>query len=306
MEQVEALIFRNDYDYDNEIDKVSVHDEKFADISKKYKHFQTTDGSMIIIDEETPYYFRHITDKVSENMEELINESEEKDLLEIDEIGIAIDHDFDSNIMFNYDDEDFNFIDYFEDEYAEYYDREKKKITGYIFLNDEDAYLLEKVQEIQVLFAKENGLEVDFTKGENQNDKIKELADKVKRYIEEEFYDEYLSESWYLAISPGNTSRFGGVILSPFWDDTLENAWLKINMYSSDNMFVVKVKEYEKLPQEQKKFDWDTLQDFIERFEYLETIDEDSDNYFDLEDNIEIYKEIKEHCINILGEEYFE
>ena len=91
--------------------------------------------------------------------------------------------------------------------------------------------------------------------------------------------DKYISEFWYLAVSPGNTSNFEVVISSPFWDDILENAWLKINGYSSDNLFVAKIKEYEKLPQEQKNFEWESLQEFIERFEYLESIDEESDDY---------------------------
>lgn len=117
--------------------------------------------------------------------------------------------------------------------------------------------------------------------------------------------DKYAQEFWYLAVSPGNTSSFGAVITSPFWDDILENAWLKINMYSIDNFFVVKVNEYAKLPQEQKNFEWDTLECFIERFSYLEDINEDSDDYYELLDNVEIYKEIKKHCINVLGKEYF-
>ena len=53
-------------------------------------------------------------------------------------------------------------------------------------------------------------------------------------------------------------------------------------------------------------FSEQSLEDFLDVFKFLEEMDEDSDEYFDFDDKIEVYNEIKKHCYEVLGKEYFE
>lgn len=116
----------------------------------------------------------------------------------------------------------------------------------------------------------------------------------------------HLAEDNFLAVYPGVTSAFGGMLFSPFWDDKLESLWLRINNYKRDNFFVVEIKKYYKPIEEFKNYAEHSLDDFLGAFKFLDDIDEDSDDYFQYEDKIEAYKELKEHCYSVLGEKYFE
>lgn len=184
MVDVEALIFRNDI---REVSPLQIHDDNFAHLGGKgYYHEETTDDcSIIIFGESEPYGFEDITSTIKDSKTlELIDEFVKKRCFEMEQVFVAINENCSNNILFCYD-YDIDFSEYFEDEYSEYYDEKKNKITGYVFLEQDDADLFEAVQEVQEKFAKENGLDVNFVGNSEYEEKIKELEQKVIDYIED-------------------------------------------------------------------------------------------------------------------------
>ena len=122
---------------------------------------------------------------------------------------------------------------------------------------------------------------------------------------EELFKKKYCAEDSFMLVSAGSNSS-GGMLISPFFDEKLEDAWLKLNNYDKHNYFVVEIRKYTKPVEYFMNFSEQSLEDFLDAFKFLEEMDEDSDDYFDFDDKIEIYNEIKEHCHEVLGKEYFE
>lgn len=116
----------------------------------------------------------------------------------------------------------------------------------------------------------------------------------------------YLTDSNFMLVCPATLKAFGGMLISPFYDAELEEAWIELNNYDRYNFFVVEIKNYTKPIVEFRNFNEETLEDFFERFEFLENIEEDTVEYFEYYKKIEIYNSIKKHCFRILGEEYFE
>jgi hypothetical protein len=123
------------------------------------------------------------------------------------------------------------------------------------------------------------------------------MSEKINKYK--------LVKEWYMGVSPGNTSRLGTVLTSPIWDNIIEKAWIELENIDTDNMFVVKVIKNVKLSDESKNFMWYGLDFLVEQYKELEDIEEDSDDFFEEEEKIKIYKEFKKHCYEVLGEDYF-
>ncbi len=182
---VEALIFRNDL---RDISPLQIHDDNFSHLSGNgYYHEETEEGTIIIFGEVKPYCIQHISFAIKdEKTEKLVEEFVEEECFEMDEVSVVINENCSSNILFCYE-YGIDFSENFEDEYATYYDKEKQKVTGYVFLSEDDANLFEEIQELQEAFAKENGLDVDFINNSEYEVKIKELEQEVNEYIEERF-----------------------------------------------------------------------------------------------------------------------
>lgn len=185
MEIIEALIFRNDL---RAISPLKIHDNNFLHLSGEgYYHEKTERDTIIILGEKKSYEFQNIMNVIDEKTKKLVDEFLDKDCLEMDEVSIVINENCINNILLSYDYVN-EFCEYFEDEYAIYYDEEKSKITGYVFLSSNDAYLFEEIQKFQEDFAKEKGLEDDFIDNIMDYDvEIEELEMKVREYIEEKF-----------------------------------------------------------------------------------------------------------------------
>ena len=60
---------------------------------------------------------------------------------------------------------------------------------------------------------------------------------------EELFKKKYLTDNNFMLVSAGSNSS-GGILISPFFDEKLEEAWLKLNNYDKHNYFVVEIKKY--------------------------------------------------------------
>lgn len=123
---------------------------------------------------------------------------------------------------------------------------------------------------------------------------------------EEILRKKYTGEDYFVAVSTGTTSRSGGLIVSPFWDDILENAWLKLNDFNRVNFFVVQIKSFTKSIDYSENFTETSLEVFLGSYKFLEEMEEDSDEYWDYMDEIETLKKVKEHCYEVLGKDYFE
>lgn len=184
MVEIEALVFRDDI---REESPLVIHDNNFLHLNKGYFHVETGEGSIIKFGEEKPYQFSDITSVIDEKTSELVEKFLEEGLLDIEQIGIVIDENCSSNILMYYEN-GIDFSEYIHDEYAEYYDNKKHKTTGYIFINSEDAYIFEKVQEIQERFSKDNGLNINFIYEEGNEDKVKQLAEIVEDFLINEGY----------------------------------------------------------------------------------------------------------------------
>lgn len=122
---------------------------------------------------------------------------------------------------------------------------------------------------------------------------------------EELFKKKYFADNNFMLVS-ACSKNFGGMLISPFFDDKLEEAWLKINNYDKRNYFVVEIKKYTKQVEESINFNEQSLEDFLDAYEFLEKMDEESDDYFVFGDKIEVYNNLKKHCYEVLGKEYFE
>lgn len=124
---------------------------------------------------------------------------------------------------------------------------------------------------------------------------------------DEQFRQKHVTGPWYVGISPGNTKGYGGTLVSNFWDDILEKAWLKLQGLSEDNVFVLKVTKFEKDPERWGNFesiDLDCLLYFNKELEDEQP--EDSEEFtWDYEEKSRIYKELKQHCYEVMGEDFF-
>lgn len=117
----------------------------------------------------------------------------------------------------------------------------------------------------------------------------------------------YFLEGNYMLICPGSTKASGGMLISPFYDSILENAWLELNNFDKreGEFLTVKIDTYKRPISEYRNFIEDSLENFIERFEYLVKIEEDTVAYLKEYKKIKTYKELKSHCYEVVGEEYF-
>jgi hypothetical protein len=123
---------------------------------------------------------------------------------------------------------------------------------------------------------------------------------------EELLRKKYLADGSFMLVCPVTLKAFGGMLISPFYDAELEESWIELNNYDRYNFFVVEIKNYIKPISEFRNFNEESLEDFLERFEFLENIEEDTVEYFEYYKKIEIYNKLKKQCFQILGEEYFE
>jgi len=118
---------------------------------------------------------------------------------------------------------------------------------------------------------------------------------------EELLKKKYFAEGNYMLIYHGTSKSVGGMLISPFHDSILENAWLELNNFDKreGDFLVVKIETYKRQLSEFRNFREDSLKSFLKR------VDEYSFEYFKDYKKIKMYKEIKNHAISILGEEYF-
>ena len=93
---------------------------------------------------------------------------------------------------------------------------------------------------------------------------------------EELLKKKYFAEGNYMLIYHGTSKSVGGMLISPFHDSILENAWLELNNFDKREGDFLVVK-----------------------------IEEDTVEYFEDYKRIKIYNEIREHCYKVLGKEYF-
>ena len=59
---------------------------------------------------------------------------------------------------------------------------------------------------------------------------------------EELFEKKHCVDNNFMLVSAGS-KNFGGMLISPFFDEKLEEAWLKLNDYDKCNYFVVEIKK---------------------------------------------------------------
>lgn len=109
--------------------------------------------------------------------------------------------------------------------------------------------------------------------------------------------EKMLKEDCYAIISPGNTEGYGGVLLSPFYDDKLIDMWLELSALSRDNFIVYKVTESIDEADMSHNFIKDSLDSFIDRYE--DVAKECGYVYVD------VFEELKEHCENKLGKDFW-
>lgn len=84
-------------------------------------------------------------------------------------------------------------------------------------------------------------------------------------------------------------------------------AWLKSQELSEDNIMAFYVTKIDHTSDRVENFTYYELDELLERHsQFEEEQPEDSDiPIYEWDEKAEIYKELKEHCIRILGEEYF-
>jgi hypothetical protein len=118
---------------------------------------------------------------------------------------------------------------------------------------------------------------------------------------EELLKKKYLPEGNYILIYYGTSKSAGGMLISPFHDSILENAWLELNDFDKRecNFFVVKIENYKRPLSEFRNFKEDSLKSFFKK------IEEDSEEYLKGYRKVKIYNSLKSHCYKILGEKYF-
>ena len=111
----------------------------------------------------------------------------------------------------------------------------------------------------------------------------------------------YLPEGNYMLIYQGISKSEGGMLISPFCDSILENAWLELNNFDKrkGDFLVAKIETYMRPLSEFRNFKEDSLISFLKR------IEKDTAEYLKGYRKVKIYNGLKSHCYKIHGEEYF-
>lgn len=118
---------------------------------------------------------------------------------------------------------------------------------------------------------------------------------------EELLRKKYFVEGNYLLIYHGISKSEGGMLISPFCDSILENAWIELNDFDKQEgaFLVIKIEIYKRPLSEFRNFKEDSVIIFLKR------IEKDTAEYLKGYRKVKIYNSLKSHCYKILGEEYF-
>ncbi len=122
-----------------------------------------------------------------------------------------------------------------------------------------------------------------------------------------EMYKQKKLGPWHVIISPGNTNHWGGVLFTPIYDDIIVKNWLKLEDLSEDNLMTFYVTEVEHVSDTRENFSEYALDVLLEMYSEFEN-EQPEDSYLSIgtwDKKAEAYKELKEHCIEVLGEDYF-